>query len=68
MRWPKRLHGFGDEILSNQRDADVGGNSQVKGRVAHPQMSETFVFGSLEHGVEYVFIGERSVRPFLHFL
>jgi hypothetical protein len=31
-------------------------------------MSEPFVLGGLEHGVEDVLVGECAVSPFLHFL
>lgn len=57
-----------EEVLEDQGYADVGGDSDVKGRISYPKSSETFFGYSLSHSVENVFIGEFTIWAFLHFL
>ncbi len=57
-----------DEILDNEGNSDVGGNSEVESGVSYPKPYESLVFNSLSHCVEYVLIPGCAVCVGVHFL
>lgn len=59
---------IGEIILGDERDADVGSNSEVESWEADPQMGEAFHSGCLGHCVEDVLVRESAVWVFLHLL
>ena len=56
------------EILGDEGDADVWGDSEVESGEAYPHLGKAFVLYCLSHCVENIFVGESSIRIFLHFL
>ena len=57
-----------DEILQNEGDCNVRGNSDIKGEIADPEMSESFSFNCLSHCIKNVFIGHFALSIWFHFL
>ena len=56
------------EILGDEGDADVWGDSEVESGEANPHLCKSFVLDCLAHCIENIFIGESSISIFLHFL
>ena len=59
---------LGQEVLSKKGDGHMWGYSDIESQVSNPEMGKSFTLNCLDQGIENVFVGILSVRPFLHFL
>lgn len=62
------VNSISKEILCDQSDADMRGNSEVKSGESDPQLANSLVNYGLSHRIKDVLVWKLSVGVFLHFL